>query len=156
MRGYRYRCGCRENLMYQGSCLCGSIKYSIDDNLKFIINCHCRFCRKAHGAPFTTLLLMPFAKLELTAGKELLAGHEVRALNSVRCFCSGCGTRLYNYAPSRGMISLVVATLDTHAELRPIAHFNIESKCSWHQIADDLPQFISVPSPSELAQLLAS
>ena len=40
--------------MHQGSCLCGSIRYVIDDNLKFIVNCHCRFCRKAHGAAFTS------------------------------------------------------------------------------------------------------
>ena len=142
--------------MHQGSCLCGSIRYSIEDNLKFIVNCHCRFCRKAHGAPFTTLLFMPFAKLEVTEGKELLASYEVTAMNAVRCFCSRCGTRLYNYAPSRGMISLAVATLDTDAALRPIAHFNVESRCSWHQIEDELPQFSSTPGPSEFAKLLSS
>jgi hypothetical protein len=142
--------------MHQGSCLCGSIRYSIEDNLKFIVNCHCRFCRKAHGAPFTTLLFMPFSKLEVTEGKELLASYEVTAMNAVRCFCSRCGTRLYNYAPSRGMISLAVATLDTDAGLHPIAHFNIESKCSWHQIEDELPQFSSAPSASEFGQLLAT
>jgi hypothetical protein len=48
--------------MHHGSCLCGSIKYSIDDKLELVVNCHCRFCRKAHGAPFTTLSLMPFNK----------------------------------------------------------------------------------------------
>jgi hypothetical protein len=141
--------------MHQGSCLCGSIRYSIDDNLKFVVNCHCRFCRKAHGAAFTTLLFMPFAKLEMIEGEALLARHEVKALDAMRCFCSRCGTRLYNHAPLRGMISLVVATLDTDAELRPIAHFNIESKCSWHAIQDDLPQFGAAPGPSEFAKLLA-
>ncbi len=142
--------------MHQGSCLCGSIKYSIDDNLKFIVNCHCRFCRKAHGAPFTTLLFMPFAKLEVTEGKALLASYEVTALNAVRCFCSKCGTRLYSYSPSAGRISLAVATLDTDAELHPIAHFNVASKCSWYQINDALPRFSSVPTPSEFGQLLSS
>ncbi len=142
--------------MHQGSCLCGSIKYSIDDNLKLIVNCHCRFCSKAHGAPFTTLLFMPFAKLEMIEGKELLAGYDVKAMNAVRCFCSRCGSRLYNYLPSMGMISLVVATLDTDAELHPIANINIESKCSWYPINDELPQFRSAPSRSEFGQLLSS
>lgn len=142
--------------MHQGSCLCGSIRYTIDDNLKLVVNCHCRFCRKAHGAAFTTLLFMPFPKLEVTEGKELIASHEVKALNSARCFCSRCGTRLYNYSPSRGMISLIVATLDTDAELRPLANINIESKCSWHQINDELPRFGAVPTQSEFAKLLSS
>ena len=142
--------------MHHGSCLCGSIKYSIDDNLELIVNCHCRFCRKAHGAPFTTLLLMPFNKFELTEGKALLASFEVKTINSLRLFCSKCGTRLYNYSPSKGMISLMVASLDTPAELHPVANINVESKCSWYSINDELPQFSSVPSPREFAQLRES
>jgi hypothetical protein len=142
--------------MHQGSCLCGSIRYVIDDKLKFIVNCHCRFCRKAHGAPFTTLLFMPFDRLTVTQGQELLASYEIKALDATRCFCYRCGTRLYNYAPSRGMISLVVASLDTDAALRPIAHFNVESKCAWYPIADALPQFSSLPGPAEFEKLRSS
>jgi hypothetical protein len=139
--------------MHQGSCLCGSIRYVIDDDLKFIVNCHRRLCRKAHGAAFATLLFMPVAGFTVTQGQELFASYEIKAVDAVRCFCSRCGTRLYNYAPSRGMISLVVASLDTDVALRPIAHFNVESKSSWYSIADGLPQFSSVPGPAEFAQL---
>ena len=142
--------------MHHGSCLCGSVKYSIDDDLQFIVNCHCRFCSKAHGAAFTTLLIMPFNKLEVVAGQTLLSSYEVTQLNSQRVFCSECGTRLYNYSPSKGMISLIVATLDTDARLRPIANINVGSKCSWYQISDELPQFNSTPSSSEFGQLRAS
>ena len=141
--------------MHHGNCLCGSIKYSVDDNLKFIINCHCRYCRRAHGAPFTTLLIMPFLKFEIIEGKELLSTYEVRAINTTRCFCSKCGTRLYNYSPVRGMISLVVATLDTDTEIRPIANINTASKCAWYEMQDELPRFDSVPSKSDFAQLLS-
>jgi Glutathione-dependent formaldehyde-activating enzyme len=69
--------------MHQGSCLCGSVKYSIDDDLQFVVNCHCQFCSKAHGAAFTTLLIMPFNRLELVEGQTLLASYEVETLNSL-------------------------------------------------------------------------
>ena len=142
--------------MHQGSCLCGSVKYSIDDELQFVVNCHCQFCSKAHGAAFTTLLIMPFNKLELVEGQTLLASYEVETLNSLRVFCSRCGTRLYNHSPSKGMISLVVATLDADTKLRPLANINVGSKCSWYSIADELPQFSSTPSAAEFGQLRAS
>jgi hypothetical protein len=141
--------------MHHGICLCGSVKYSIDDDLKFVVNCHCRFCSKAHGAPFTTLLFMPFDKFEVIEGQTLLSGYEVKTLNSLRVFCSGCGTRLYNHSPSKGMISLIVATLETDVELRPLANINVGSKCSWFQIADALPQFSSTPSAAAFGQLRA-
>jgi hypothetical protein len=140
--------------MHYGSCLCGSVKYRVDGDLKFVVNCHCRFCSKAHGAAFTTLLIMPFSKLEMTEGQSLLSSYEVKKLNSLRVFCSQCGTRLYNHSPSKGMISLIAATLDSDPKLRPLANINISSKRSWYKIADELPQFTSTPSPGEFEQLL--
>jgi hypothetical protein len=141
--------------LHHGSCLCGSVKYCVDDDLIFVVNCHCRFCSKAHGAAFTTLLIMPFSKFEIVEGKTLLSSYEVETLNSLRVFCSRCGTRLYNHSPSKGMISLIAATLDTDAKLRPLANINIGSKCSWYSIADELPQFSSTPSAAEFGRLRA-
>jgi len=142
--------------MYQGSCLCGAIKYELESDLKAVVNCHCGFCSKAHGAVFTTLLFAPLANLTITEGKELLESYHVENLNADRCFCSKCGTRLYNSLPSLGRVSIVVATLTTDEILRPLAHVNTESKCSWFQINDDLPQFLSGPSPDEFKELLSN
>jgi len=53
-------------------------------------------------------------------------------------------------------LGVLVATLDTDAQLRPLAHINVGSKCSWHRIGDALPQFGSTPTSSEFGQLRAS
>jgi hypothetical protein len=142
--------------MHQGSCLCESIQYEIESDLRAVVNCHCRFCSKAHGAPFTTLLFMPFAGMRVVAGAELIARHPSEKMEADRCFCGRCGTRLYNHAPKAGMISLVVATLKEGPALRPVAHINTESKCGWFQITDALPQFASIPGPVEFKQLLSA
>jgi hypothetical protein len=141
--------------VHQGSCLCESVRYEIESDLKAIVNCHCRFCSKAHGAPFTTLLFMPFSGLKIVDGAELIARHHIETANADRCFCVKCGTRLYNHAPAAGMISLVVATLQDGGTLQPVAHINTESKRSWFRISDGLPQFASTPAPAEFRQLLA-
>jgi hypothetical protein len=52
--------------------------------LQFVVNCHCRFCSKAHGAAFTTLLIMPFGRFEVIEGQTLLSSYEVKTLNSLR------------------------------------------------------------------------
>ena len=140
--------------MHRGSCLCGAVRFEIDSDLKAVVNCHCRFCRKAHGAPFTTVLFMPLSSLRVTAGAELVARYPIERLNSDRCFCARCGTRLFNQAPAVGMMSLIVATLDVDEVLRPVAHINTEAKCAWFHINDDLPQFASMPGPAEFVQLL--
>ena len=140
--------------MHQGSCLCGSITYKIESDLKTVVNCHCSFCRKAHGGVFTPLLFISLSHLSIITGKYFLKSHHVDNINADRYFCSECGTRLYNALPSLNRASIVVATLNDVEEIRPIAHLNTESKFSWFQISDGLPQFISAPSPTEFRQLL--
>jgi hypothetical protein len=141
--------------VHRGSCLCESIQYEIESDLKAIVNCHCGFCSKAHGAAFTTLLFAPYSNLRIVAGENLIARYHMEQVNADRCFCSKCGTRLYNHAPVAGMISLVVATLKVGGPLRAVAHINTESKCSWHRITDDLPQFAATPPTAEFRRLLA-
>ena len=58
--------------MHQGSCLCGSITYKIESDLKAVVNCHCSFCRKAHGGVFTPLLFISLAHLSIITGKIFL------------------------------------------------------------------------------------
>jgi len=141
--------------MYQGNCLCESIRYEIDSDLKAVFNCHCKYCSRAHGAPFTTLLFAPFSSLRIVAGAEHIARYPIERLGSDRCFCQKCGTRLYNHSRSAGRITLVAATLEAGLMLQPRLHVNTESKCAWYEINDGLPQFASVPPPAEFRQLLS-
>jgi hypothetical protein len=141
--------------MHRGGCLCGSIQYQIESDLKAVVNCHCRFCRKAHGALFAPLLFMRFSSLTITEGAEFVSRYHIMRLGADRCFCAKCGTRLYNHALERGLISLVVATLETDEILRPIAHINTESKYVGLEINDGLPQFSGVPGPAEFKDLLS-
>ena len=141
--------------MHQGSCLCASVKYQIESNLKTVVHCHCRFCRKAHGSAFTTVLFMPFSGLTVVQGAEFLERYRVEKVNSDRCFCNKCGSRLFNHQPSSGMIGVVVGTLDIDDVLIPLAHFNVESKSPWFEINDRLPQFQSTPAPAEFGKLLS-
>ncbi len=140
--------------MHTGSCLCGAIEYSVDDPLEFTVNCYCQFCKKAHGSTFVTLAFTPLNKLEVRRGEELLTKYEIAELEAFRCFCSKCGTRLFNLAPGAGMVSLVTATLDRWSEMAPLANINVESLPDEAVPRNDLPNFDSAPSGAELQRLL--
>lgn len=141
--------------MYQGNCLCGAVKYEIKSDLKAIVHCHCQYCRKAHGAAFVTLLLMQASDFHLIQGEDNLGKFYVDTTGADRCFCLKCGTRLFNHVRSAGRLALVVSTLQTDEVLHPVAHCNTESKCSWYQINDELPQFLKAPNPVEFKELLS-
>lgn len=142
--------------MHQGGCLCGKIQYEIISDLRVIVNCHCKYCRRAHGAAFVTLLLMQSSSLRITQGGEMLGKFHIETTGVDRCFCLHCGTRLYNHVLSKQRLALVVETLQNDKGIQPIAHCNTESKSSWYAISDELPQFSKAPSPTEIESLLAT
>ena len=121
-----------------GRCLCGAIRYELDAPVEVLVNCHCQFCRRAHGAAFATASPVPSQALRIVAGEEELSRH------GGRFFCRICATRLYNRAPA-GLIVLVVTSLDQEPAIAPSAHMNLESKAPWYEILDDAPRFDALP-----------
>lgn len=142
--------------MYSGSCLCEAIKYKVDDALQIVVNCHCQFCRKAHGAEFVPIAILSADKLEIVQGEELLSKYEVVNVGAFRCFCSNCGTRLFNHLPARHMISLITATITSSGAIVPIANVNMESGNRNFVQTNGLPSFDTVPSIAELQEMASA
>jgi len=131
--------------MVEGSCLCGSIRYEVEIVPDQIFNCHCRFCRKAHGADYVTVALAKASTLKLTDINNSLKEHKNSA-GGFRAFCSDCGTRLMNYAPDKNLFfAITLATVDTPIDFRPVAHANVESKASWCEPYEGIPQYKGFP-----------
>ena len=131
--------------MVEGSCLCGAIKYNVELIADKIFNCHCQFCRKAHGADYVTLALAKATTLTIQDSDGVLKEHK-NDIGGYRAFCANCGTRLMNYAPDKNLyFSVTMSTIDSPINYKPIAHVNTESKANWCTLHDDIPSFKSLP-----------
>ena len=75
-----------------GRCLCGVVRYELDAEVRAIVNCHCQYCRRAHGAAFVTTAPVPSDALRIVAGEQQVTRYEGRF------FCGACATRLFNRA----------------------------------------------------------
>ena len=131
--------------MVEGSCLCGSIKYKVELMEDKVFNCHCQFCRKAHGADYVTMALAKNSTLTVSDNNNHLTEH-LNDIGGYRAFCSNCGTRLMNYAPDKNMyLSVTLSTIDTPITLKPVAHVNVESKAEWCIPYEGIPSFQKIP-----------
>ena len=130
-------------LIHTGGCLCGAVRFELTGKLPPAVNCHCRFCRRAHGAPFVTIAWVQEAAFRFVAGEDRLVRHESPA--GYRTFCASCGARLFSGVPDSGFLSLALASLDDPPTREPIMHVNVESKAPWYEIRDDLPHFPALP-----------
>lgn len=127
-----------------GRCCCGAVQYELTGDLGPLVNCHCRYCRRAHGSAFATLSLVQSAEFRFTSGQADV--EEYRHAEGSRVFCKRCGGRFFNRpASSHKFLSLVIASLDEEPQVGPVMHINVESKAGWYEIGDDLPRYAGLP-----------
>lgn len=139
--------------MHSGRCLCGAIGYEVNDKLEFVVNCHCEYCRLAHGADYVPVAMITDDKLKITRGSENITRFEVEKVSAFRCFCTHCGTRLFNHSPDFKFISLIIATLDRASDFQAIANVNVRPGNENIAQSRDLPCFPNVPGFDELSNL---
>ncbi len=130
--------------MRTGGCYCGAVRYELRGEPGPLVNCHCRDCRRVHGAAFAAGSLIRKADLRFTSGEEAVQEYETQ--NGFRYFCERCGGRLFNRARSAPeFVVLLVASLDDEPTDEPVMHINVESRAPWYEILDDRPQHQAMP-----------
>jgi ADP-ribosyl-[dinitrogen reductase] hydrolase len=114
----------------RGSCLCGAIKYEVEQLDMPIGHCSCQTCRKAHAAAFTSTAGIYRNHFRLLNGEEKLTAYE-SSPGKKRYFCSVCGSHLFAARESQPHIILRVATLDDDPVRKPEVHIWKSHEVPW-------------------------
>ncbi len=128
--------------MLEGSCLCGAVRYEVDAAPGPIIHCHCRTCRKAHGAAFSSLMPVPRTAFRWLAGEDKLSAFE-SSVGKRRRFCRDCGSQIVAERDTAPVIMLRLGCLDTEIEGNAKAHIWRSDCASWYDpkvILQEFPQ----------------
>jgi hypothetical protein len=127
-----------------GRCLCGAVEYEVADAFLYAMNCHCSNCRRATGSAFKPFAGIERNRLRLVPGKDTVKIYgDQRAAHDVHC--AACGSLLYSVVGEGTRVHVTMGTLVDEPTIRPSSHIFVGSKASWHQIADDLPQYAEFP-----------
>ncbi|MEM7537717.1 MAG: GFA family protein [Chloroflexota bacterium] len=127
---------------YKGSCLCGEIRFEVDEFLSTIGHCHCSMCRKFHGAAFATLADVPAEHFRWTAGEHLLKGYTAQN-GTIRRFCINCGSSLTFFTPNgpSDIVEIAMGCFDDDVPVKANAHIFVASGANWFEHEDELPHF---------------
>ncbi len=114
--------------MLKGSCLCGGVSFELTDEPVAVSHCHCKMCRKQHGAAF----VFKRDALHYITGEENLSSYNSSA-DVVRTFCKVCGSNIEwrrgeKYAE---WVSIAVASFDTEFKAERIEDIYLESRVCW-------------------------
>lgn len=123
----------------EGSCLCGAVRYEVDELASPIGFCHCLTCQKAHSSASAPTARVEPARFRWLRGLELLQGFE-SSPGKIRQFCGQCGSHIVAIKEGQNQWILRVATLDADPQVRPAVHIWTSHEVPW-LVAADLPAF---------------
>ena len=106
--------------MLAGKCLCGAVQYSVPDDFRYAINCHCSNCRRTTGSAFKPIAGIERDKLVVTHGVDdrLVFGGETN--NDTHC--ARCGSLLFSNVRDGAFVHVPMGTLVDAPTIRPSCH----------------------------------
>ena len=124
-----------------GGCLCGEVRFEIQDQLMDVINCHCSKCRRFHGnvGAYTATAR---ENLVLLRSDTLKWFHSTtdETPGVHRGFCSRCGASLFWDPRGKPRISIAAGAIDAPTGLATTGHVWVSQKGDYYEITDDLIQ----------------
>lgn len=118
----------------RGSCLCGSVSYEANGEMRPICACHCTQCRKFSGH-FTTSTSSAKKDLTVSDAAGTLAWYKT---DSARWgFCNRCGSSLF-FQPDDNTkrTSIFAGSIDGNTELNLSVQMYCESKGDYYELLD--------------------
>lgn len=144
---------------HAASCLCGDVRWEAEGPLgvpagrvdtespAFLLqmsHCHCARCRKHHGAPMATYVVVKRDALRLVAGADAIARFETPG-GDARPFCSRCGSTVPDFESKGPRLGVPAGNFEGDLGLSPKCHIFWASRASWFDVRDDLPKFDAWP-----------
>ena len=124
--------------MITGGCLCGAVKFEVDEISKDYRACHCTACRKVSGH-FWSASHVPGDKFRLTKTRGL---RWFQSSNwAERGFCRECGSSLFFRLHDHDGLEVAPGALDAPTGTKLSGHIFVADKGDYYDLNDGLPQW---------------
>ncbi|MEM9278659.1 MAG: GFA family protein [Pseudomonadota bacterium] len=125
-------------IVADGGCLCGAVRYTVKGELLWSGYCHCESCRRQTSSPVACFFGV-YEKDMMFHGESLAIYESSQGVE--RSFCKVCGSPISYVTRERpGEIELYTATLDFPERVAPTEHVHWHERLPWFCIKDNLPK----------------
>jgi hypothetical protein len=119
-----------------GGCLCGAVRYQIDEPFLTASYCHCTRCQRRTGTAASAQGRIVPGSLRILQGAEL-EGRWKPDDGFAKCFCSACGGALWSRTEDGDIASVRLGTVDGDPGIRPSVRTFTAYAAVWEPIPDD-------------------
>lgn len=121
-----------------GHCLCGRVRFEIDEPLVAARYCHCTRCQRRTGTASSAGGVVVPGSFRIVAGAELVKSYRPSAGGFGKAFCGECGSHLYSESPDDPEVKTVrLGAIDGDPGIRPTVRQHLASAAVWEPVPDD-------------------
>jgi hypothetical protein len=130
------------DLPLTGGCLCGGVRFEVDEPPISASYCHCTRCQRRTGTAASVQARIVPGSLRIVSGEELVRAFEPED-GFPKEFCSACGSALWSRNPDNpDALSVRMGAFDEDPGIRPSYRQYVAYAAQWEPIPDDgLPRF---------------
>ena len=118
---------------FEGSCLCGAVRFVATGQPESVVWCHCESCRKHSGAPVSVFVAFNRNAYVVTEG-------QITKFNSSpgrwRGFCARCGSTLTCEGERSNETHFHIGAFRDAAQLQPTRHIFPDERLPWLHLGD--------------------
>lgn len=129
---------------FEGSCLCGAIKYSIEGESLGLFLCHCSRCRKVTGSAHGANMFVKAERVNWLSGEDKLKVFLVEGTRFGKAFCSNCSSAMPRQHANHPIL-IPAGSLDSELNMKATAHICCTSRANWDDGFADVPQIPHLP-----------
>ncbi|HEX2378588.1 MAG TPA: GFA family protein [Gaiellales bacterium] len=120
-----------------GGCLCGAVRFEVDEPLLTANYCHCTRCQRRTGTAASAQAVIEPGSLRIVQGADV-----VRAFRPpdgwAKLFCPECGSALFSQSrDDPAKMTVRMSAFDTDPGIRPQARYHVATAAAWEPIPDD-------------------
>ena len=120
-----------------GGCLCGAVRFEIDEPLGVAGYCHCGRCQRRTGTAASAQALVAPGSLRIVSGDDHICSYDP-ADGFSKLFCRTCGTALFARPPGQPDVASVrLGAIDGDPGVRPSYRQFTAYAAAWEEIPDD-------------------
>jgi hypothetical protein len=125
-----------------GGCLCGAVRFEVDEAPLSASYCHCTRCQRRTGAAVSASAAIVPGSLRVLSGEDAL-GEWLPEDGFAKVFCSRCGAHLWIRNPADSSVPAVrMSAFDEDPGVRPSVRQFVAYAAAWEPIPDDgLPRY---------------
>jgi hypothetical protein len=132
-----------------GQCLCGAVRFSIQNEPLMTGQCHCKDCQRASGTGHMSLAFFKADDITVSGETAWYAVTADSGNTNTRHFCPKCGGRLFGENSARpGVLAVAVGAIDDSDWFKAGRVVYVKDQPTWDESAMDIPRFEKMPPPT--------